>query len=409
MSNRKVIDPDEFLKCVKRNFTLSTTVLARCLGVSTSSVKRFKNRPENKPIIKEAKEYLASFSEDNISARSMSHEVFLNLFPIRKWETAMKARRVGAKKRKPLMRGLYNICKYLNVLPGKLSIDQAAKLVNEMKDAYYEDQPQIRGLYYSTIRASVRNYFMSVHNMSGLYMKNLGIGTEALRGSGKYARQKVPQPVRHRFEDLLVCKMKEEEDVVYFEALGNSKFNFSTGTRISASLAFNFRNHEFSLKDRKWSFEIFDKGKGKKIRWVKIFMGPILEDFQKYCSARFDIPIRNLNDELPKATHYLFPRFVKENGDPNTDQIRDIVRPTLIDAKIPYDDFPPTHIWRHTFAQEALAATNYNYELVASLGGWVNTRILKEHYGEMGEKAREDGLLRMMGIEIPEEKHELEW
>ena len=102
-------------------------------------------------------------------------------------------------------------------------------------------------------------------------MKNLGIGTEALKGSGKYARQKVPQNVRHKFEWLLLLKLEEEFDVKYLEILGNCKFNFSTGTRISASLAFSFRDHQYELTPSKWMFEIWDKGsKGKKKRWEKI-------------------------------------------------------------------------------------------------------------------------------------------
>jgi len=302
------------------------------------------------------------------------------------------------------------MCKHLNVLPGKISVEQVAKIINEQKEAYYGDRPQFAGFHYSVIRSAARGFFMSVHNMSGLYMKNLGIGTEALKGSGKYARQKVPQDVRHRFKKILVEKMKETGEIQYFEAFGNSLFNFSTATRISASLAFSFRTREYSLTKNKWTFEILDKGsKGKPLRWNKIIMGKLLDDFKNYCSLRFEIPLEDLESELPLKVGHLFPSFIDEEGQPDPAKIRAIVKPGLIEAGIPYKDFPPLHIWRHTFAQEALLATNYNYELVASLGGWVNTRILKGHYGEMGETAREQGLMKMMGMEVEEETHELEW
>jgi len=405
-----VIDPDEFLKCVKRIFSLSTTKLARCLGVSTSSVKRFKNKPENRSTMRKAQEYLDSFNDETVSARSMTFELYRNMMPIRRWEDAMNKRMVSKQKQMAWMRSFFNLCKYMKTTPGKITAEECANIVLQQRNRYYADEPQIKGIAYSTIRESVRGFFMSVHNMSAMYLTNMGIGKEALKGAGKYSRQSVPQDVRHRFEDILVCKMKAEDEIAYFEALGNSKFNFSTGTRISASLAFSFSKHEFRLTKNKWMFEIWDKGsRGKKKRWEKILMGKLLVEFKKYCSARFTIPFDDLEDALPRATDHLFPAFIKEDGEVNPDKIRDIVKPNLIEAGIPYKDFPPTHIWRHTFAQEALKATNYNYELVASLGGWVNTHILKKHYGEMGEAAREKGLLKMMGEVFEEETYELEW
>jgi hypothetical protein len=410
MSNRKAFTPEEFLDCVKRIFSLSDSKLAKCLGVGRTSVWRFKRDPENKEIVQEAMDYLESFNDETIDPKTMSFEIFRSMLPIRKWENSMRARRVGEPRIMAWMRAFWRVCKKVGVLPSKITVEQCAKLCVEQRNKYYAGEPQEKGLYYSSIREGIRGFFMSVHNMSGLYLKNLGIGTEALLGSGKYSRQLVPQEVRHRLEELLVSRTKKSGDVAFFETLGNCKFNFSTGTRITASLAFGFESREFELKPHKWMFEIFDKGtRGTPRRWEKILMGDLLEHFKKYCSLRFNLPIRNLESELPTITDSLFPAFIDAKGTPDTDLIRSYVKPALIDAGIPYKDFPPTHIWRHTFAQEALRATDYNYELVASLGGWVNTRILKEHYGKMGESAREKGLLKMMGVKLPDETYELKW
>lgn len=417
MSNRKAFTPEEFLDCVKRTFTLSDSKLAKCLGVGRTSVWRFKTDTDketgelvNKEVLQEAKDYLESFNDETIDPKNMTFEIYQSMLPIRKWIDAMNARRVGASQQTNVLRSFWRICKHLGVLPSKITVEQVAKLCVEQKTKYYNDEPQETGLYYSSIRDAIRGFFMSVHNMSGLYLKNLGIGTEALKGSGKYARQLVPQGVRHRLEEILVCKMKESGDILFFEALGNCKFNFSTGTRISASLNFSFRTRNFLLTPDKWMFEIYDKGKaGKQIRWEKILMGDLLAHFKRYCSQRFQIPIEDLEAELPRKTDHLFPSFIDKNGEPDTELMREYVKPNLIEAGIPYEDFPPTHIWRHTFAQEGLRSTNYNYELVASLGGWVNTRILKGHYGAMGETTREKGLLKMMGAKLPDETYELKW
>jgi hypothetical protein len=156
-------------------------------------------------------------------------------------------------------------------------------------------------------------------------------------------------------------------------------------------------------------FEIWDKGtRGKKLRWEKILMGKLLRMFKKYCSRRFNIPIDDLEAELPHQTDFLFPAFIKE-GEAQDVMVRDIVKPVFAEAGLPYTDYPPTHIWRHTFAQEFLLASDYNYELCCSLGGWVNSHILKKHYGQMSEAARERGLLKAMGEKVPDVTYELEW
>ena len=410
MSNKNSFTPEEFLECVKKTFTLSDVKLALCLGTDRSTVWRFKQKEENAKVIQEAEDFIEGLNDESVNPRNMTFEVYRSMIPIRKWEESMIARRVGEPRRMAWMRSFWRVCRKIGVLPSKVSVDQCAKLCVEQRNKYYAGEAQEQGLYYSSIRDGIRGFFMSVHNMSGLYLKNLGIGTEALKGSGKYSRQRVQMDVRHEFERILVCSLKKNNDIAIFEALGNSKFNFSTGTRISASLLFSFRTRLYELKPDKWMFEIFDKGKaGQPKRWEKILMGDLLEHFKRYCSQRFQIPVEDLEAELPKKTDYLFPSFIKEDGKPDTEKIRKIVKPALIEAGLPYVDFPPTHIWRHTFAQEGLRATGYNYELVASLGGWVNTRILKDHYGAMGETDREKGLLKMMGLILPDETYELKW
>jgi integrase len=42
----------------------------------------------------------------------------------------------------------------------------------------------------------------------------------------------------------------------------------------------------------------------------------------------------------------------------------------------------PLHLWRHDFAQRMLDATEWNYAIVAKLGGWKSDETLKNNYGE---------------------------
>jgi len=407
---RGLIDRVKFLDAVRRVLSLSDSRLADCLGVHRQTVWRYRTDPGNASVIEEARAYLGSFSDGGVPPSKMTWEYFQALPHIRRWKEAMDRRMVSEAKQRGLMRSFFNLCKYMKVLPSKVKVEQCAQVVLEQRDRYNRGEPQIKGIAYSIIREAVRGFFMSVRNLSGMHLTNLGIGKEALKGSGKYSRQYVPQEVRHKFEWLLLQKMEEELDKKYLEALGNCKFNFSTGTRISASLAFSFRDHQYELTPTKWMFEIWDKGsRGKKKRWEKILMGGLLDHFKDYCTLRFRIAPENLEAELPRVTNHLFPSFVDGSGKVRDGLMRDLVKPLLVEAGLQYKDFPPTHIWRHTFAQEMLRATDHNYELVASLGGWVNTAILKKHYGEMGECAREQGLMKALGMEILEVKRELAW
>ena len=408
MAKRTQIDREDFLRAVRRLNTLSSDKIAAYLGTNKTKIWRYQR--DNPEVVKESQDYLDSFDEFNVTATKMTWEIYLSLPKIQDWIEAMDRRMVSKGKQNAWLRSFFNVCQHLNRLPGKITVEECAKLVVDQRNLYYADEPQIRGIAYSVIRESIRGYFMSVHNISGMHLTNLGVGKEALKGSGKYSRQRVPQDVRHRYGEILICKMNAENDIKYFEALGNSQFCFATGTRISASLAFNFKLHQYNLQKNKWMFEIWDKGtRGKKLRWEKILMGDLLKTFKGYCSKRFDIPMDELEARLPIEADHLFPSFIDEDLNVQDDKIRDIVKPALIEAGLQYRDFPPTHIWRHTFAQDFLRASDYKYELCCSLGGWVNSMILKKHYGAMGEAARERGLLKAMGIKIPDVEYQLQW
>jgi hypothetical protein len=400
---RRIVDGSQYFKAVEKLLTTSDTKISRYLGVGRNTIWRFRTDPENAPVIEQAEKYIKALDLPNLTPSRMTWEIYQTLPVIRKWKDAMNRRMVGEFNQNSWMRSFYNLCKYMNVLPSQVSPEQCSKVVIEQRNRYYSDEPQIKGIAYSRIRESVRGYFMSVQNVSGMYLTNLGVSKEDLKGVGKYARQKVAQPVRHKFEDLLIDEFKTNDDIKYLDALGNSIFNFGTGTRVSASLEFDLQENYCLFDPHKWAFEIWDKGsKGKKKRWEKIIMGPVLDKFKDWISLRYDIPVRNLEDEIPDIKGSLFPSL-------NASKVRSICKAYLIKAGLPYRDFPPTHIWRHTFAQEMLWATDFNYELVASIGGWVNTMILKKHYGQMGEQARERGLLKAMGVKVPDLNKKMAW
>ena len=121
-----------------------------------------------------------------------------------------------------------------------------------------------------------------------------------------------------------------------------------------------------------------------------------------YVSKRFNISYDEVELKLKTIDSYMFP-IVRTSYEME----RKIMRLALEKAGVTTRN--PNHIWRHTFAQDFLHASDWNYELCASLGGWKDTGTLKKHYGEMSEDAKERGLQKAMGLEPEDVTYELRW
>ena len=79
----------------------------------------------------------------------------------------------------------------------------------------------------------------------------------------------------------------------------------------------------------------------------------------------------------------------------NPNELRDISReciekyaPEVLDN---HPDLKVVHFWRHMMGQHWLEATNFNYGIVAAMGGWT-VKALEESYGKVDE-----GQMRELG------------
>ena len=425
VGRKKSFTPEEFLEAVRSTYSLKQSVLGRELGCNRSTVSRFMKNlnddPEVDKVLKEAKEFIEEIS--NTEYKPVSFEMFMRIPDIKELYFILYRKRRRTKVYSTKMcRGFYRICKYLKVHPRKLTYEDAVNLNQKIKDMYYdEDEVTPKGLNYQSVRESIRAYFMNIRGVGRDKLTNDGVTKENVKGYGKYSKMLVPQVVRHRFEKILkenvgktimipltkggFKKFVYDHDF-YLETIGICKFMYYTGTRINASLDINFRVNTFNLEITKWVIQVIDKGERAKgrFKWDKVLTAFALEEIKEILSERFKIPMEELAYKLSKETDYLFPILTKKYNN-----LRELVKWGLIEAGLTYDDFPPLHIWRHTFAQDCLRATNYNYELVASIGGWKSTKILKENYGEMGIEERVNGVLEAMGLEPEPETKELRW
>lgn len=131
---------------------------------------------------------------------------------------------------------------------------------------------------------------------------------------------------------------------------------YKTGTRALA-----MKNAKLSnLNEKEKTLVVFDKGrKGEKIKWIKHLDDQLLYELQPLIEKGKlfeDIDIDRARELCKEAYRKFIPKLAKD---------------------IPM----PLHFWRHLFAQMMLRATDWNYTVVARLGGWKDKNTLESSYG----------------------------
>lgn len=182
----------------------------------------------------------------------------------------------------------------------------------------------------------------------------------------KFAIGKEPQKISGektfgKYGHIYATKEKLTMILAYIQARNYKiyvycKFMFKTATRTMASKMAKLGN----LNEQEKTIVVFDKGrKGKKQKWIKHLDNELLHDLQPLIEkGRLfeDIDVREVREICREAYRIFIPELAKD---------------------IPF----PLHFWRHMFAQHMLRATNWNYTLVAMLGGWKDEKTLKDNYG----------------------------
>lgn len=335
------------------------------------------------------------------------------------WEGLMIRRTVRAEGVRSRIAALWYICNYLHVHPDNLTVEQVGDVVFEMKGKSDRGEKVPRGLAYTSTRVAIRSFFTLVLRISGEVLAAQGVDAAETKGAGSAATQKVTKHERHLFETTLKATIKERYgppgrplgywELLYDEVLHFCKFMYYTGARKAAAYNITFDDPRNVISPAMWSIHILDKGKGGGKHWDKLLIEYALEDFKAFVARRHKIPLESVSEEFRQREGFIFPLVNKENKG-----MVECIKKALRAAGNPYfgqsaGKTYPCHIWRHTYAQEMLPATNWNYELTASLGGWDSTAILKKHYGEMGLNVKTNGLRAAMGLDVKVETYQLEW
>jgi len=145
-----------------------------------------------------------------------------------------------------------------------------------------------------------------------------------------------------------------------YEAYVANNFMWKTGTKYKATLEAKLENI-YKIKEEYFITVYEEKTKP----WEKYIPSILIDEIKlltNYPDNKCGLLFPNIDEEINKklmieALETIFPQLLEKY-------------PLLI------EDF-----WRHMFAQHMLRTTEWNYEVVANLGGW-DIKSLKESYGK---------------------------
>lgn len=312
-------------------------------------------------------------AEEQLKPYEMQKEVFFNLPEVQEYIKTLKTQGLSKRYFSNVLHSLWHFCTTFNIRPKALTVE---KLPFVRDCLLMVKEGKVKTIIFKRLVKGVRDWYLYSVGISKEYLnKYIGSISPIV---GKYAKEKIPMDKREAFIQALWEYCVEngipEKYPIYMSL---AYWLFYTGTRIEASL--NVMIENIIDKEKYQIAQVIDKGRHKlgRERWDKI-----------------------IADELKRAIDY----NLASRGNPKQGKLFPLsyndVRTTFktIFQRLNLKYHQPAHIWRHTAAQELLDATGWNYDLVASILGWKDTRTLKACYGEMGEDVRVNTLLIAMGL-----------
>jgi len=281
--------------------------------------------------------------KDEVEKSIFENGAFQELISVKKWIQDLTLRGAKQRKIKSWVRYLKRVCQgnirkdeYIEDWslkhPDRLTIQDAKDFIFTVKKHGYPSREW---------RLALRNFLKS----KNIVVKSEDISGELEEDAGKYADIFIPKEKIHEIFEWLKARN--------YEAYLASKFGYKTASRITATL----NAHTSHINHEERTITVFEKSiKGKKKRKVtKLLTEDLYEEMPKQ-GKLFSISARELNKLLREAYKEIIPE---------------------LEPRIP---MPFHFIARHMFAQHMLRASNWNYGLVASLGGW-SMEALRRYYG----------------------------
>lgn len=277
-----------------------------------------------------------------VSETIFKNGTFEQLPSVKKWIETLEDRHVKKAGIRDRVAALKRICKGHNLTEKEWSYRHPDRLT-EKDFKEYNRKIRAKGLSDTNYRKIERNFL--------LYSRQVVPTISGRITIGKYKDLFVEKPILNEvFEEI-----KAINDLAYRA----SKFCYKTGARKSAAL--NAKTKDFNPSER--TITVYEKTKAMQEQRMEI----------KYID---DELMTDLKPLLNNGTELLFDGLKDRDWTGACREAYARVMPKL-NERIPM----PVHFWRHMFAQHMLRATDWNYTIVAKLGGWTE-EALRRNYGE---------------------------
>lgn len=382
---KKSLTKQDLLSAIREYAITSPSVLAKKLNISRITVWRVMQEISEEEINAVFKE----LAESELKPYQMKYEEFCQIPEVVQYTQALERREVSEKYRDHLHRTIWHLCVHLKRHPAKLTIEECANTIVELR------KKKVKGLPVRSTRMAVRSWFEN-KGISGELLTSKGVHGDLSKGFGKRRGERLTHEQRIAIVNALEYILDSNPDFADLQPyrdriIALPYFLYYTGTRIRASLKALIENIDKSRPDQ-WKMKVVDKGKHKKGRmeWLKFVRGELKVILETAIGDRTEGKI--------------FEGLVYH-------RLLELFHEAYKLANIPkkYHSYV-FHIWRHTAAQDLLDATDWNYDVVASILGWGgktgDVKALKAGYGAMSETVKERALRKAMGepveFELPE-------
>jgi len=276
----------------------------------------------------------------------------------------------------------YDICKKFKIAPEDFADNEKVEEIKSVIVEYINKQKE-EG-------KEIRSYIALLQTLAKWLEKPIIPSyIEQQEYRGKYQSAELPLPLR----ELMVEEIMKYDSEIAKLALRSWIFLYYTGSRAESLTNFSIEG-EFKVSWREFAevygenefviIKTLEKGKkGQKFTWRKL----IPKSWSKLIPQRNLTPkelqkVRQITRTILEKLAQKYPQFF------NYDTLKYVI-----------DKKKTMHVWRHTFAREALRSFKWNRYLVSKLGGWIKDSNL-QIYGDYD-------LLSL--IQVSTEKHKIEF
>lgn len=377
----QTLTKQDLIDAIKLYATTSPYELADDLHVSHMTVYRKLKEIPKETIV----QIFIELGQIELKPYQMTYEGFLTIPEIEQFKQKLERRQICKATKNMNLLTIWHICVCLQKHPKKLTIEQCADLLSEIK------HKRIEGLNPHRTKYAIRSWFKLIHGINNETLNSYGIDGSLEYELGSKAYDRLTRKQRHAFIKALkeIIENDSNEKPFIDVWLSLPYFLYYSATRIDATLNAYIENVE--KYENKWIIMVIDKGRHKtgRKKWRKLIIGELKEKLQKNLESRDNHKEGKLFPLSYEKVRTIFIKAYEKAGIPRPQQ--------------------PCHIWRHTSAQDFLDATNWNYELCAQTLGWADTRTLKKCYGAMNESKKETALRKAMGEPIKETRKEFKF